>query len=101
MVTIQDTGHTATDSIICRPWGTLKKQLLSNETLTIINGKKRKNQTRQAVYDDMTVTLGRRCNNLNDFAKNGFKLGPKINVKKQSILLQKTMLGIFTRLLET
>ena len=75
--------------------------MLSNGTLTIINGKKRKNQTRQAVYNDMTVTLGRRCNNLNDFAKNGFKLGPKINVKKQSILLQKTMLGIFTRLLET
>ena len=63
-------------------------------------GKKEKIKLGQAVYDDMTVTLGRRCNNLNDFAKNGFKLGPKTNVKKQSILLQKTMLGIFTRLLE-
>ena len=64
-------------------------------------GKKEKIKLDQAVYDDMTVTLGRRCNNLNDFAKNYFKLGPKINVKKQSILLKKTMLGVFTRLLET
>ena len=64
-------------------------------------GKKEKIKLDQAVYDDMTVTLGIRCNNLNDSVENSFKLGPKTNAKKQSILLQKSMIVIFTKLLET
>ena len=56
--------------------------------------KKAKIKRDQAVCDDMTVTLGRRCNNLNNAVKNSYKHGSKANVKKQNILLQKTMLGI-------
>ena len=56
--------------------------------------KKTKIKRDQAVCDDMTVTLGRRCNNLNNAVKNSSKHGSKTNVKKQNILLQKTMLGI-------
>ena len=56
--------------------------------------KKAKIKRDQAVCDDMTVTLGRRCNNLNNTVKNSYKHGLKTAVKKQNILLQKTMLGI-------
>ena len=56
--------------------------------------KKAKIKRDQAVCDDMTVTLGRRCNNLNNAVKNSYKHGLKTDVKKQNILLQKTMLGI-------
>ena len=55
--------------------------------------KKAKIKRDQAVCDDMTVTLGRRCNNLNNAVKNSYKCGSKTDVKKQNILLQKTMLG--------
>ena len=64
-------------------------------------GKRNKIKRDQAVCDDMTVTLGRRCNNLNNSVKNSCKLRSKINVKKQHLLLQKTMLGIFMKLIET
>ena len=47
----------------------------------------------QAVCDDMTVTLGRRCNNLNNAVKNSCKHGSKTDVKKQNILLQKNNAG--------
>ena len=64
-------------------------------------GKKNKIKQDQAVCDDMTVTLGRRCNNLKNSVKNSCKLGSKTNVKKQNIMQQKTMLGLFTKLSET
>ena len=52
-------------------------------------GKKDNTKRDQAVCDNMTVTLGRSCNNLNNSVKNSCKLGSKTNVKKQNILLQK------------
>ena len=45
-------------------------------------GKKNKIKRDQAVCDDMTVTLGRRFNNLNNSVKNSCKRGSKTNVTK-------------------
>ena len=55
--------------------------------------KKAKIKRDQAVCDDITVTLGRRCNNLNNAVKNSCKHGSKTDVKKQNILLQKNNAG--------
>ena len=102
----KDAVHTAADSVICQQQGTRKKQWISNESWTPIDERKKSQIERdQAVSEDITVTLGRNYNDLNKAVKNSCKLhqksGLKANAKKQNMLLQKTMLGFFTKLSET
>ena len=70
----------------------------------LMRGKKVKLERDQAVSDDMTETLRRKFNDLNKAVRNSCnrekssRLKPSVN--NQKMLLQKTMLSLFTKLSE-